>query len=236
MGSMDCIYFGGAFDPIHLGHVDSVKIAHEAFPDAKIIVVPGLVVPVAGGSVKTPVTSFVDRVAMAVIAFDDATFVDVSSLEEELPTPNYTYQTVEIITRDLPAERVGWMIGADQLLTFTEWKNARRILELVSLVIIPRPSTKIENTLELAQSVATHLGFSVRIDVDHHRIDLDGGGSIHVMTNEPRSISSSEIRRLAADNLKKIEDLVPTAVIEYIADLNLYQQLHENSNVTTEIT
>jgi nicotinic acid mononucleotide adenylyltransferase len=36
-------------------------------------------------------------------------------------------------------------------------------------------------------------------------------------------ISSTEVRKLAGENLKKIEGLVTPAVAEYIADLGLYQ-------------
>jgi nicotinate-nucleotide adenylyltransferase len=233
MSSVDFIYFGGAFDPVHLGHIDAVKIVREAFPDAKITIIPGFLVPVAGGGVKAPATPFVDRVAMAVVAFDEWPLVDVSSMEEELPTPNYTVQTIEALVGDLPAARIGWMIGADQLANFTEWKNAKRILELTSLIVLPRPAAKIDNTLQLAQTVATSLGFSVTVDSEHQRIDLDGGCSIHVMTKAPASTSSSEVRALAAQSLSKVQNLVPHSVIEYIADLGLYQQVVEKSYLTT---
>jgi len=233
MSSVDFIYFGGAFDPVHAGHVDAVKIVRESFPDAKITIVPGFLVPIAGGGVKAPATPFVDRVAMAVIAFDEWPLVDVSSMEEELPTPNYTFQTIESLAGDLPAARIGWMIGADQLANFTEWKNARRILELASLIVLPRPLFKAGDTLALAQTVATALGFSVTLDSENQRIDLDGGGSIYVMPKAPASVSSSEVRTLAAQSLSKIKNMVPHSVIEYITDLGLYQQVVSQDYQTT---
>lgn len=230
--SVDFIYFGGAFDPVHVGHVEAINIVREAFPDAKITIVPGFLVPVAGGGVKAPTTPFVDRVAMSVIAFDECPLVDVSSMEEELPTPSYTFQTIEALARDLPASRIGWMIGADQLANFTEWKNAKRILELASLIVLPRPMAKVGDLLNLAQTVATSLGFSVTLDADQHQIDLDGGGSIYVMTKAPVSISSSEVRALAAESLSKLDNMVPRPVIDYIADLGLYQQVLDRNQKT----
>ncbi len=61
MSGINAIYFGGAFDPVHEGHVDAVKIVREFFPQAKITLVPGFMIPVAGGGVKAPSTPFVDR-------------------------------------------------------------------------------------------------------------------------------------------------------------------------------
>jgi nicotinate-nucleotide adenylyltransferase len=224
MDSIDFIYFGGTFDPVHDGHVDAVRIVRETFPDAKITIIPGFQTPVAAGGVKSPSAPFVDRVAMAVVAFDEWPMVDVSSMEEELPTPNYTYRTLETLVADLPASRVAWMIGADQLAKFMGWEKPRRILELASLVVVPRPDVGGAPSLELARNIATALGFSVNVDAKNMRVDLDGGGSIYVMKRAPKSISSSEVRKLAAVGLKKIDGLVPASVVEYIADLGLYQQ------------
>lgn len=225
MSPIDLIYFGGAFDPVHNGHLDVVKIVRKAFPTAKITIVPGFVVPKTDGSFKENLTPFVDRVAMAVIAFDEWPLVDVSSMEEELPTPNYTFQTVEAVSRDLPASRIAWIIGADQLATFTKWKNARRILELASLIIVPRPAANVGEIMALAQNVAKSLGFTVALDVKNNCIQLEGGGTMYLMTEVPASVSSSEVRGVAAESLSKLEGLVPPAVVEYIADLGLYQQV-----------
>jgi nicotinate-nucleotide adenylyltransferase len=213
MDSVDFIYFGGAFDPVHDGHVDAVRIVREAFPNAKITIVPGFQIPISAGAVKSPTAPFVDRVAMAVVAF-----------EEELPAPNYTYRTIEALAVDLPPSRVAWMIGADQLVKLIEWEKPRRILELASLIIVPRPDVSGAPSLELARNIATALGFSVTVDAKNMRVDLDGGGSIYVMERAPKSISSSDIRKLAAVGLQKIDGLVPASVVEYIADLGLYQQ------------
>lgn len=223
MTSLDFIYFGGAFDPVHMGHMDAVKIARDFFPNAKITIVPGFLVPTSEGGTKSVNTPFIDRVAMAVVAFDDWPLVDVSSMEEELPTPNYTYQTIERLSGDLPASRIAWMIGADQLAAFADWKNARRILELSSLVVLPRPDAAVKNILQLAQNTATALGFSVTVDEKNSRVDLDGGASIFVMPKAPTSVSSSRVRQLASESLKKIEGLVAQPVIDYINDLGLYQ-------------
>lgn len=217
------IYFGGAFDPVHKGHMEAVEIVRKAFPEAKITLVPGFVLPKSADEQKAVATPFVDRVAMVVVAFDEWPGVDVSSIEEELATPNYTYLTLERLAQDNPGSQLAWMIGADQLQSFPTWKNPAKILELASLVVLPRLSMAGGDLLELATGVASKLGFRTTVDKEAMRVDLDGGCSIYVMGQMPRTISSSEIRKLAAKNLKDIDTLVAPAVVDYISDLGLYQ-------------
>jgi nicotinic acid mononucleotide adenylyltransferase len=115
------------------------------------------------------------------------------------------------------------MIGADQLASFPKWKNPKRILELASLIVLPRATVSAGDILELATQVASILGFSTALNGDRRRLDLDGAGSIYVLDRAPMVISSTEVRKLAGENLKKIEGLVTPTVAEYIADLGLYQ-------------
>jgi nicotinate (nicotinamide) nucleotide adenylyltransferase len=221
--SPNIIYFGGAFDPVHKGHMESVEIAREAFPDAKIILVPGFQLPKTADEAKQVDTPFVDRVAMVVVAFDEWPGVDVSSIEEELPCPNYTFLTLERFAHENPGSKLAWMIGADQLQAFLRWKNPVRILELAGLVVLPRDDLEAYQLLDMATNVASSLGFSTTVDTEQLRVDLDGGGSIYIMKRKPLAVSSSSIRRLAAGNLKDIEPLVAPAIVEYISDLGLYQ-------------
>jgi nicotinate-nucleotide adenylyltransferase len=219
----DIIFFGGAFDPIHVGHMDAVKIAQEAFPKAKVVLVPSFVTPVSATEVKPVKTPFVDRVAMAVVAFDEWPRLDVSSIEEDLSVPSYTSVTLAALAEENPGSSLAWMIGADQLATFSRWNQPKAILEVASLVILPRPATNPMDALELSKQVATALGYSTNLDKTQMRLDLDGANSIYVLDQAPTSISSSEIRKWASEDIQKIEGKVAPAVMEYIADIGLYQ-------------
>ena len=221
--SPSIIYFGGAFDPIHVGHMEAIKIAREAFPKAQIILVPGAVLPASSGKVKAVETPFVDRVAMAVVACDELPNVDVSSIEEDLPSPNYTYMTLEALVSEYPGSKIAWMLGADQLAEFPRWKNPKRILELASLVVLPRPAMTAGDTFDLSKRVVSSLGFSTSLDSGQMRLDLDGAGSVYVLDRAPASVSSCEVRRLASESLRKIDGLVAASVVDYISDIGLYQ-------------
>lgn len=219
----EIIYFGGTFDPVHKGHMDAVRIAQTSFPGSKIVLVPSLVPPVSATAKKKVSTEFVDRIAMAVIAFDEWPGVEVSSVEEDLPAPNYTVATLEALKTANPGASIAWMIGADQLLQFTTWKNPRRILELSSLVVLPRPAMCRQELLDSAKNLVSGLGFASSCDKEARRLDLNGAGSIYILDEAPQSESSGEIRELASKNVKELQGRVAPAVIEYIVDLELYQ-------------
>lgn len=219
----DIIFFGGTFDPIHMGHMDAVRIVQETFPEARVVLVPAMAPPVSAMTQKNITSDFVDRVAMAVIAFDEWPRVEVSSVEEELPVPNYTVVTLETLRAENPVSSLAWMLGADQLQNFMSWKAPRRILEIASLIILPRPAMCQLELMDLARDVASKLGFSSSYDAEAKRLDLDGGGSIYVMPQAPKTESSGEIRELASKDINKLRGRVVPSVIDYIVDLELYQ-------------
>jgi nicotinate-nucleotide adenylyltransferase len=130
------IAYGGAFDPPHAGHVACVALARAAFPAARLKIVPGFNPAVAGGAAKPTQASFAERVAMCRLAFPDA---EVDGIEERLPTPNYTYRTLEALAAAEPGVRLAWLLGSDQLKAFGSWRHPQAILELADLVVVTRP-------------------------------------------------------------------------------------------------
>jgi nicotinate-nucleotide adenylyltransferase len=220
--SPDVIYFGGTFDPIHLGHVDAVRIVHERFPTSKIVLVPAYCPPKSATESKPVATEFIDRVAMCVVAFDDYPYVDVSSIEEELSAPNYTVSTIKALKAENPDLKVAWLIGGDQLSNFQNWKSPLEILEQAALIVVPRKSESILDLKAAAAGMLGHLGCEVRQD-EGNVLALNQGGPVVILDQVPKDVSSTKVRDTAAKNIKEATDLVPAPVLDYIVDLELYQ-------------
>lgn len=137
----ELIVFGGAFDPPHSAHVAAVAAALERFPEAQIWVLPAAAPAMAGGGAKEPGASFEHRLAMTKAAFESlGSRVWVLPLENELPKPNYTIQTLRTIASLAPGRRLGLLLGQDQAAAFPRWRAPEQILELASLVILGRKS------------------------------------------------------------------------------------------------
>jgi len=134
------IIYGGAFDPPHTSHVAALVQALARFPAARGLVLPAPEPAGAGGQHKTPAQPFADRLALTRLAFAALSpRVEVSSFEADLPGPHYTVQTLTALAARHPELKCGLLIGQDQLESFARWREPRRILELASLIVLPRP-------------------------------------------------------------------------------------------------
>jgi nicotinate-nucleotide adenylyltransferase len=136
---MNWIVFGGAFDPPHLGHLQIAYALNNAFSDHKVLVIPTAASPSTG---KDQMIEFKHRLEMAKLTFLEPSFekwLEVSSLEEELPKPNFTIDTLSKMISSRPqGERPKLVLGYDQWLNFPTWKNPLKILELADLIVFPR--------------------------------------------------------------------------------------------------
>jgi len=95
-----------------------------------------------------------------------------------------------------------FVLGADELADFANWKEPRRVLELVRLAVAMRPGVP-------------------RGEVDAARRRLDAGDRIVEFELVPAPISSSAIRARVAVG-EPIDDLVPRPIAEAIGRLGLY--------------
>ncbi len=139
------IVFGGSFDPPHGGHAACLKALSKQFPTSRILVIPAAAPPPTGGVTKKPWLSFEDRLELCrlmVLDIGSPATVEVSELEGELSTPNYTVNTLEALLKVAPKSHSGSKLaitmGADQFLAFETWHRPDRIVELADLILVPR--------------------------------------------------------------------------------------------------
>lgn len=169
---------GGRFDPPHLGHLAVARAALETFglDDLHVTVV-------ADAAHKPSVAPAADRLAMARLTFAelDATV----ELEEE----RYTVDALESYGYHDPI----FLVGADELVAFSTWKQPERVLELARLGVATRPGAPAATTSPRI------LPFEI----------------------EPHDISSTTIRARAAAG-ESLDALVVPAVAAYIRAHGLY--------------
>lgn len=131
---MRVLLFGGTFDPPHNGHMHNLRAAIEAVRPDHAIVMPAGTPPHKAPSG----TSAALRLAMCrcFLAVDPA--VEVSDWEVCRPGPSYTVDTLAMLRERWPEAALYLCIGSDMLLTFTRWRQWRRILRLAALVVQSR--------------------------------------------------------------------------------------------------
>jgi nicotinate-nucleotide adenylyltransferase len=138
-------FFGGSFDPPHLGHLAIARAAREALRLDRVLFVPVGMQPLKrGGSTA----SFPDRLAMTELAVAgepgfEVSLADAPSAKGE---PNYTLETLRRLRASLsPQACLFCLIGADSFRSLREWRGANEIPFAASLIVASRPGQKLDD-------------------------------------------------------------------------------------------
>ncbi len=134
--------FGGRFDPPHLGHREAVK---GLFKDPGIKQV--LILPSATPPHKSTWASAEDRAEMAQLNFKstgqspmpseitiDLREIDRAKLRPDLPS--YSYDSILTLRQEIP--KLAFVMGSDQLVSFSSWYRFPEILKLCHWIVLER--------------------------------------------------------------------------------------------------
>jgi nicotinate-nucleotide adenylyltransferase len=197
---------GGTFDPIHYGHLALAENAREELGLEGVLFLPAGLPP---HKPERVVTDAADRVAMVEAAIADNPAFALSRLEVDRPGPSYAVDTVAELVAASRLEGSDpdgfiWLMSSEALAGLPGWRQPRRLLELVRVVVSPRLGFDMPDRAWLAEQFP---GLESRF------IFLDGPELSH---------SASRVRRLAGEG-RSIRYLVPPAVEAYIHDHDLYR-------------
>ena len=138
------ILFGGAFDPIHIGHLAMAKAASEKF-DAEVIFIPAKISVWKKTSGAT-VNERIKMIELAIKDFHQEKRFRVSDYEATLENEhNYSIDTVKHFKKEYPNDKLFFLIGQDQVNSFEKWKDAKELFELVQVIYFKRPGYKEES-------------------------------------------------------------------------------------------
>lgn len=189
--------FGGAFDPIHNGHL---TLARDILTARRLAGV--LFVPTARPTHRSEEcrATFEDRCAMIDLAVRSNASFMLSTIEHDRGLSGYMLHTIRAL-KETYAD-VDWqlIVGADHAQSFKLWYQPEDILAEVHLVIGSRP------------------GFTPVLD------PLLSSDRVAVVATSPVDLSASEIRKQIATGIHRegLARLVPAEVADYIAEHHLY--------------
>lgn len=193
---------GGTFDPIHIGHLLLAEHAREQFHLDKVYIMPNGTPAYKSDHV---VTGSPMRTEMAALAIAGNPGFELSLIEVEREGNTYTYETLEAMRNMNPADTYYFIIGADSLFTFSQWKKPQRIADNCILLIANRDNVSME---EIKAQIA--------------RLKERFGADIRILECPTVDISSAMIRGRVSEG-KSIRYYVPDAVADYISDKGLYR-------------
>jgi nicotinate-nucleotide adenylyltransferase len=138
-------FFGGSFDPPHLGHLGVAHAACEALGLDSVLFAPVGTQPLKP---QGTVASFEDRLAMTRLAIDAEPAFALSLADAPKPSgePNYTLETLLALRAQLPPGSVLFcLMGADSFAAFSRWHRAAEIPFVAPLIVASRPGQPLHN-------------------------------------------------------------------------------------------
>ena len=190
---MKKILFGGAFDPIHLGHINMAELASKQL-DADVIFLPGKISVWKDQSIEIE-----HKLKMVELSIKDnprfsIDLFEINSSEDTV----YTIDTVKYFVNKYPDDEFYYLIGADHVNSFHKWKEAEQISKLVHLIYFARPNYQLDE--ENIQK--------------YHMLQIVG---------TLKDISSTDIRALKALELKKeVIDYIITSNLYFVPKIHAY--------------
>ncbi len=210
--------FGGSFNPPHNGHINSVTTVAKKVGLQKVHIVPAFQNPL-----KTPVEgpTAEQRLELTRRAFQqygDTFFID----DQEIARggKSYTFETIKILRKEIAADDLFLIIGADNLENLVEWKDYKKILSEVNLIVTTRPGY---DTPESQDDLPEYLQEQVA-EFDFNFIELKTGRNIQFITLQDVEISSSELRKWLRTG-RPVEKYLPLSVETFIKENKLYRNL-----------
>ena len=116
-------FFGGTFNPPHLGHVRAAEAAAKTLGLDVLYVIPAGIPP----HKELPANSADpdQRLEMACLAFGEIPGVQVLDWELRRPGRSYTSDTVERLVKAHPGDELWLLCGTDMFETLPSWHKGR---------------------------------------------------------------------------------------------------------------
>lgn len=128
-------FFGGTFDPPHLGHLIVARDVAEALDLEAVFFLPARIPPHKQDETLSPAET---RLEMLKVAIQDDEVLGVSDLELQRDPPSYSVDTLRDVKERIPTAELYFIIGTDQLAVFDTWKEPEEVARLAHLVVITR--------------------------------------------------------------------------------------------------
>lgn len=153
------IFFGGTFNPIHLGHLWIADHVSCFFKQ------PVCFIPAGMPCHKTNVLAAKHRLQMVKLALKESQHW-VSTIEIYRSGPSYTVDTIKSLCEQYPNETIVWLMGTDSWESFSTWDGFKTIQQLAHIIVVNRHPIP-EHALT-AYPEACQAGTHQFLNIPHH--------------------------------------------------------------------
>lgn len=205
--------FGGAFDPVHFGHIKPAVALQARFGFEQIRFIPCRQAPhktAAGASAQHR------RDMLGLVTHSIPEFI-VDDRELRRPGPSYTIDTLRELREEIGTTQILVLIlGVDAFADFCSWHKYDEILSICHIMLLRRPGYR------LADQGCEHVLYEKHGTDQVTQVLEAPHGSIYLSDEQEFDISSSVIRRCVAEG-RQPRYLLPGNVWNYIRKHDLYR-------------
>ena len=194
-------FYGGTFNPIHMGHVGVCRQAIKQLRLDCLHVIPTFIPP---HKASPELAAGEDRLAMCRLAVQGIQGAAADDYELTRGGVSYSIDTMRHMREIYPEDDFYLIMGTDNYLTFTAWREWQALGRMCTLAVASREVDDKENLYQMARLLAREGVLTIFLD------------------NAVRVVSSTEIR----EKLRTGEpcDELPPAVEDYITAHGLYRE------------
>ena len=194
---------GGAFDPIHYGHLMIAENAAEQYELDEVFFMPTGQSPLKN---KRHMTDASHRCEMIRLAIADNPRFHLSTLEIEAQGTSYTYRTLELLKEEHRKDQLFFIMGGDSLKDFDSWRYPERIVKVACVLA----------------AIRDDVDGSIFQDKIAYLRERYGEETVFPLKTPNYEVASNQIRTRTGQG-QTIRYMVPEPVREYISEHGLYK-------------
>ncbi|MCW5961248.1 MAG: nicotinate-nucleotide adenylyltransferase [Pyrinomonadaceae bacterium] len=210
-------FYGGSFDPPHIGHLQISQSLTRIFALESFTFIPAFRAP---HKREVQSISAFHRFAMLALATRCEADTKVSTIEVEAPERPFTIETLHSLKLLHADFSIFFVMGADSWMEIDTWRDWKNVLTTVNIIVVTRPGITIETRHipdEISKRIIDLRGASAnRLENSHEQ-------RIYFTDAVQADVSSTEIRALIRKSDAAWKTFVPEEVANYIEKYELYR-------------
>jgi len=193
--------YGGSFDPVHLGHLQTATSIKNELNIDRLFMLPCFE-PVHKNSLNY---TSKQRLQMLDLAIKEFNSLEIDTREILRGGSSFMIDTLLDLKESFKNESICLIIGMDSFINFKTWKNWDEFSKLIHLVVLPRngdqPVSKTLTTFETVENI--------------DKLESNLSGHLYFSNSQMIDISSSAIRGKIAAN-QNLDNLLPISIINFL--------------------
>ena len=180
------IFFGGSFDPIHIGHIKIVNFILKKIRPTKLLVIPTGTHPFK----KEFLFSDIQRLNFCKIALSNYPKAIIDDMEITSNQMSYTINTIAYLKKKYPYQKITMVIGLDAFNNLNFWFKWQQIIKNTNFIVINRAKNRIfkTHTLKVVQNMFV--------------IKNKSCGNVFFLKKFKKNVASSDIKTAILNNKK----------------------------------